>query len=284
MPANSSYDQRGNSIISYSLAGEQSAGTSLFFLNGMYRGKESWIKQIRNEMLRKKYKMIFMDYPGFGDSVFTEDYGSYLDLVAENVLFLLDREQVKQTSLIGYSLGGVFACWFASLYPDRVKSLVLINSGFHLSVYMKMLVRQSMKLLASDIDFSMIYPYIYVWHYSEDYLEKIIDYEQVQNTFFGNEYIKNKKAMFEMLNIATRLETYRQCTAKIQCPVLLIGSNQDMVLPLFRQENDFPNRLDVELKSIPGASHAAIIENYQEVNNFLVDFLDKYSMNISTRS
>ena len=71
-----------------------------------------------------------MDYPGFGDAALPEQYNDYMTLVINNMCSIIDNEKEEKVYIIGYSLGGVFACWFAALHPDKIKALILISSGF----------------------------------------------------------------------------------------------------------------------------------------------------------
>ena len=262
-----------NSNISYFVEGNKHMETSLFFLNGMFKGKESWIKQIRK--LRKEYKMLFMDYPGFGGTVLPENYSDYMNLVMNNIGTIMEKENEEKVNLIGYSLGGAFACRFASLYPEKIKTLILINSGFYISAYTKVIVRQTLKLLSLSDDLSMIYPYVFAWHFSEDYLQKIIDFGDDMKS--PNEYIRNKKALSDMLCITELLDSYKDCVEKIKCPVFVLGGDQDLVFPFERQQRLFQNKERFETKVLSKVSHSAISENFQEVNDCLEVFLHRYN-------
>jgi pimeloyl-ACP methyl ester carboxylesterase len=141
---------------------------------------------------------------------------------------------------------------------------------------MKVIIRQSLKLLQTEIDFSMIYPYISVWNYSEEYLEKIIELPNYSNPY-NDRYMVNRSVVSKLLYIADELENYKGCIEKVRCPVLVIGAENDSVLPFERQQELFKNRSGFEVKIVSGSSHSAIFENSNEVNAYIQEFLDRYN-------
>ena len=76
------------------------------------------------------YRLIGVDVRGFGRSAHPsrpEDYGIQ---VAEDVIRLLDHLGVPDAHLIGYSMGGIIGLKVASMYPNRVRSVMLVGQGW----------------------------------------------------------------------------------------------------------------------------------------------------------
>jgi pimeloyl-ACP methyl ester carboxylesterase len=71
------------------------------------------------------YHVISIDLRGHGDS---DNPGSYTmtQMVADLRAFF-DKTELKNSVLIGHSLGGHIVSKFAALYPDEVESLILID-------------------------------------------------------------------------------------------------------------------------------------------------------------
>ena len=82
-----------------------------------------------NEILKKQYRVIRLDLPGFGltgpspsHEYSIDDYSGFLDTFLEIL-------NIKSCSLAGNSLGG-WICWeFAVKYENRVDELILIDSA-----------------------------------------------------------------------------------------------------------------------------------------------------------
>lgn len=68
----------------------------------------------------KEYELHRQDAP-------PPDYG--LDTEVEGIRSLADDRGWKSVHLVGYSAGGSIALAFAAAYPDRVKSLALVEPG-----------------------------------------------------------------------------------------------------------------------------------------------------------
>ena len=104
---------------------EQGTGIPLMLLHGISSGAASWHKQ----MALPGFRVLAWDMPGYGESpmlnVTRANAGDYADALAA----LLDRAGVKQTVLVGHSLGALVACAFAAKYPQRVLHVVLADAA-----------------------------------------------------------------------------------------------------------------------------------------------------------
>ncbi|WP_210514718.1 alpha/beta fold hydrolase [Hymenobacter terricola] len=72
-------------------------------------------------------QVIAFDWPGMGHS---EEWpgGATPLLVARHLLQLLDAWQIDRAHLVGQDMGGQPALVFAAVYPERVRSVVVMNS------------------------------------------------------------------------------------------------------------------------------------------------------------
>ncbi|MFV0263159.1 MAG: alpha/beta fold hydrolase [Kluyvera sp.] len=104
---------------------EQGSGIPLTLLHGISSGAASWHKQ----MALTGFRVLAWDMPGYGESPMLEaaraNAGDYADALA----VMLDRAGVRQTILVGHSLGALVASAFAAKYPDRVLHLVLADAA-----------------------------------------------------------------------------------------------------------------------------------------------------------
>jgi len=98
----------------------------LFFGATAYPG-EIW-KPYQLPVLSRECKVILHDYRGVGQSDLVDSPYSTQQF-ARDARGLLDAIGVDQVHVVGHSMGGRVAQWFALDYPDRTKSLVLLGSG-----------------------------------------------------------------------------------------------------------------------------------------------------------
>jgi pimeloyl-ACP methyl ester carboxylesterase len=74
------------------------------------------------------YQVAALDLSGMGDSDFRDEYS--VDLFAEEILTVADAAGLDdQTVLVAHSFGGQMAQRAAVLRPERLKGLVLVDSG-----------------------------------------------------------------------------------------------------------------------------------------------------------
>lgn len=89
--------------------------------NGAYW--ESTIKALTKE----GYRVIVPDQIGFGKSSKPDNFQYTFQQFAENTKKLLDDLNIKKTTILGHSMGGMLATRFALMYPETTEKLVLEN-------------------------------------------------------------------------------------------------------------------------------------------------------------
>ncbi len=124
---------------------DQPAETTLLFLHGWRSESKVWQSVIQR--LNGKYRIYCVDLPGFGGSELPR-YAYSLDDYAETVEAFLDRLKISKVALIGHSFGGAVGIKTALKYPQRVRSLILVDSsGIRKKKIVKSLSTVAAKLL-----------------------------------------------------------------------------------------------------------------------------------------
>lgn len=109
--------------------------------------------QAQLQYFRSAYRVILVDYPGFGASTlqiepapskrgfwgrFKRDKSASLERQAELVRRILKHENVESCILIGHSIGGALALTIAAEYPELVHTVIGIDSMTYVDVYSAM--------------------------------------------------------------------------------------------------------------------------------------------------
>ncbi len=103
------------------------AGRPVVLLHGIGRSLEDWEPQY--SLLSEGNRLIGMDLPGFGRTPRRPEPAS-IDALARGVLATLDAlGETRPVHLVGNSLGGAVSLGILGAAPDRVASVVLVNSG-----------------------------------------------------------------------------------------------------------------------------------------------------------
>jgi pimeloyl-ACP methyl ester carboxylesterase len=102
-------------------------GVPLVLIHGIGRSLEDWSEQF--PLLSRTHRVIALDLPGFGYSARRAEPAT-LAALARGVLSTLDALGVRRpVHLVGNSLGGAVSLQVLALAPERVASLVLVNSA-----------------------------------------------------------------------------------------------------------------------------------------------------------
>ena len=76
--------------------------------------------------LATHHRVIAMDLRGHGKSDKPHDPAAYGEVMAEDVVRLLDHLKIPRAHVIGYSLGAIIAGRLATLHPDRLISVAFV--------------------------------------------------------------------------------------------------------------------------------------------------------------
>jgi pimeloyl-ACP methyl ester carboxylesterase len=101
-------------------------GENFLILHGWNGSSDSWRKVI--EILEIKYKVICLDFPGFGKTETPKIPWSLNDFV-EWLKEFTQKLNLKEFFLLGHSFGGRVAIKFSISYPEKVKKLILVSSA-----------------------------------------------------------------------------------------------------------------------------------------------------------
>jgi pimeloyl-ACP methyl ester carboxylesterase len=103
-------------------------GTPIVFLHGFTCDHRNWDSQVK--YFSKKYKVITYDARGHGQSSMPDTVPySYTDDLAA----LMDYLKIEKAVVVGHSMGGAPAFFYAFDHPERVLALVLAEGGPYIS-------------------------------------------------------------------------------------------------------------------------------------------------------
>jgi pimeloyl-ACP methyl ester carboxylesterase len=100
-------------------------GKVIMLVHGFIEDGSMWDGMLTG--LKKNYKVIVPDLPGFGKSALPHNELS-MEYYAEYIHAILQAEKVNKLILLGHSMGGYVALNFAEAYGDKLAGFGLINS------------------------------------------------------------------------------------------------------------------------------------------------------------
>ena len=103
-------------------------GPPLILTHGYSSTSAMWREQIGS--LSKHHKLILWDMRGHGQSDYPEDPGAYSEaLTVADIAALLDAVGAERAIVGGLSLGGYMSLAFYRAHPERVRALLIIDTG-----------------------------------------------------------------------------------------------------------------------------------------------------------
>ena len=115
----------GDQLVHLEQAG---AGEPLLLLHGFGASTYAWRKVMPG--LAASFRVIAIDLNGFGYTQRPKDFESYTrEGQADLVLRVMDKLGIDKAHLAGHSYGGGITIWLASRHPERVRSMVLVDSS-----------------------------------------------------------------------------------------------------------------------------------------------------------
>jgi pimeloyl-ACP methyl ester carboxylesterase len=249
---------------------------TIILLHGFASSASFFKQQIK--ILRNNYRIIAFDALGHGRSDHTKElnltgnirYETIRDL--ENLLDFLGVKE--QYGIIGHSLvGGMIAQLICMKHPEKIKFLVLLNSGY---IMIDNVIRNIFyNLLPYFIRMNFL---DIVANSVEDVIDKTIPYiiTALSSTMNGVKFTKDELYMRiedQIFRMITEIKEYDP--SDIKCPTLIIGGRLDNFAPEQMSEELHKKIPNSELEIIDMAGHFAPAHRKEVVNELICNFIRK---------
>jgi pimeloyl-ACP methyl ester carboxylesterase len=262
----------GDISIYYEIHGE---GEPLVLIYGYSGHSGLWFRQI--PVLSKRYRVIAFDNRGVGRGD-KPNVPYSMSMMAGDLAGLLDIIGIDAAHVFGISMGGMIAQHFALDYPQRVISLILgctfcggvrsIQSGPESVVALFDFER--MKNMTPEEITRQVIPFLY----SQEFIQKNPDTieERVATQL---EYPTPGHGAMRQAGAIMGHDTY-ELLPKIGLPTLVIAGDNDRLIPVENSRILASRIPQAELMILKGAGHEFFIEDAEEVNRIVLDFLGRH--------
>ena len=213
-------------------------GYPLVMLHGWGQNLESL--QPMGELLANQAKVHIIDLPGFGkSSPPPEDWGT--EQYADRIYQYLVEQNIPQADILGHSVGGRICIRLAAKYPQKVRSVTLINAAGlkRQRTFWQSLRSQWIATMRNTFKLSPLYrDELLTWH---------------SKTYGSRDYLNAGALKGTFIKIVN--EDLTELAKQISLPVLLLWGEADTETPVemgHRYHSLFANS---ELITIPNRDH-----------------------------
>ncbi len=242
------------------------AKPAVILLHGLGAQAESW--QLNIAALSRNYRVIAPDQIGFGKSdkpLLKYRVGTYADFLDK----FMSELKIEKASLVGNSMGGWIAGFFAVKYPLKVEKIVLVDAA---------------GLMPKEIDFDRLYQ---LNNSTRDEVranlklifanpalannEALVDQFMTQRIIAGDGYTINS-----LIESIKRKEDFLDTRlGEIKKPTLIIWGKQDGLIPLIDADRFNKGIANSQLVVFDNCGHAPQFEKALDFNKQVLEFLGK---------
>jgi 3-oxoadipate enol-lactonase len=243
----------------------------VILIHGFPFSHEMWGPQF--ERLAKDHRVVAYDIRGHGMSGIAD--GQYMvEFFVDDLIGLLDHLKIERAVLCGLSMGGYIALRAVERNPERVSGLILCDTqSLADSNESKLKRAASIRAVKKDG----------VSAFAEGFLKAVFTTQTLAAR--GDEVQKIKRIIEansslgicgSLLALAARTDTTASL-GDIKVPSLILVGEHDTLTPPRASQEMHAKIPNSEIHVIPNAAHLSNIENPEEFNRHLLNFLDGLS-------
>ena len=206
---------------------EGGKGDPLVLLHGFGANKDNWTRFAKH--LTSGFRVIAPDLPGFGESSPAPDGVYTIRAQAERLKAFLQALGIKSLHLGGKSMGGKIAGAYASLYPEDLRSLLLIAPGGIISsepseMFLLLKDGKPNPLVAENVeDYERLLDFVFV---KKPFIPRAIKKHLIQEAI---EHQSINRKIFKQLRSSSD-PPLEDMLKGVPVPTLIVWGGQDRVL------------------------------------------------------
>ncbi|PID16203.1 2-succinyl-6-hydroxy-2,4-cyclohexadiene-1-carboxylate synthase [Sporosarcina sp. P34] len=243
-------------------------------LHGFTGSTATWQQTI--EVLAANYHVVAIDLIGHGKTEAPETSTRYkMEEQIKDLYEILQKLEIKQPVLLGYSMGGRVALGYTATYPEKVAGLILESSSPGLYTTEQQIARRTADAkLADQIEQQGMVEFVDFWQ------EIPLFHSQKKLSESQQQAVRSERLNQRPTGLANSLRgmgtgsqpSYWQTLEQLSLPVLLITGSEDEKFETIAQEmlKRLPN---ARHETIKDAGHAIHVEKPQQFATMIKSFL-----------
>ena len=247
---------------------ETGQGTPLLLIHGLGSSARDWERQV--PYFSKNYRVISIDVRGHGQT--DKPAGPYgIRLFAEDTAEFMKILNIESAHVVGISMGGMIALQLATIIPERIRSLVVVNTGAELIVrsFREFLMVLQRKLIVRLLGMRKMGEVLSGRLFPDP------EHEELRKIFVDRWAENDPRAYRDSMQGLLGWSVTEQLSS-IQCPTLIVSADHDYT-PVAIKEAIVAKMPNAKLAVIPNSRHAVPVERPEEFNQIVGEFLTENS-------
>ena len=242
------------------------SGTPLVLVHGFLGSSDMWNPQIK--FFKDNFRVIAPALPGFGKSNAIDSCDS-IKCMANVILNLLEKKEIKNFNLLGHSMGGMIVQEMTKLAGEKILKLICYGTGPRGNIPGRFETidqsREKLKINGLKVTANRIAK---TWFIDEDkakyfhLCDEAGKQTSIEATDNGLIAMKNWNGIENLKNIKNE--------------TLIIWGDQDKAYNFNQVETLKENIINSDLRIVDGCSHNVHLEKPDEFNSIVINFLKKY--------
>ncbi|HTD16621.1 MAG TPA: alpha/beta hydrolase [Chthoniobacterales bacterium] len=253
----------------------QGTGVPLVFIHGALLNSGLWTRQI--ETFSDLFECVAYDLRGHGRSDPTDLKRYTVATFADDLAEILEALELRRPILCGLSIGGMIAQSFAAKYPERVRALVLCDTGVSTCQYLTdRILNQAIGLVTPT---AMLLGVPEFRRFTHLINQCFGDHSWVAQTEKSVDFVANAVGMVnpqEVVKIVTALRKFDSSQLyRPKIPALILNGESDSPFILRHAkilQQAYPG---ADYRIIPKAGHLANLDNPETFDLMLLEFLSE---------
>ncbi|MDE2759389.1 MAG: alpha/beta hydrolase [Paracoccaceae bacterium] len=256
-----------NNGVAYHLSGPKGKPT-VALIHGLGLNRHITWEEIE-PVLAQRYRVLNYDLLGHGESALPQSKPD-LTMLSRQLIKLMDELSIDRVAAVGFSLGGMINRRMAIDYPDRVSSLIILNSPHERGEEAQRLVEERLKDTQEGGAEATIDATLKRWLTVDFIAQRKAKLERIKNIVLAND--KENYANHRYI-LAHGVKELIRPTPEISIPALVMTSEHDSGSTPAMSEGISNEITDSEIYMVPGLKHLGLIEQPDIFADKITDFL-----------
>lgn len=241
-------------------------GDPILFISGAADDRNGWAMQV--PAFEEGYRCITFDNRDVGAAPRVSDDYTIQDM-ARDALAVMDRAGAQRAHIVGHSMGGLISLAIASIAPERVSSLVLVDTFAHASPYLAA-VGSRWRLAAAHLSSEDLVRIALPDWFGESSIREV-GFENLVAEIAPCLVAQGAEAFRRQVSAAIRADL-RPTLGEIVAPTLVVWSTEDTCTPESLALELVGAIKGAKYVRIEGSGHSPTVEQPDALNAAIHDF------------